>query len=157
MRFYELEALCMLGEQDRVMHEIKAYWGGMLREGATSFWEKYNPEEHGREKLAMYGRPYGKSLCHAWGASPIYLLGRYYLGVEPTKPGFEEYTVRPNLGVLDWMEGNVPTPFGTVNVKMNTSSVTVKSDGGRGTLIIGRGENEKHFEIKLGKETTVNL
>ena len=157
MRFYELEALCMLGEQDRVMHEIKAYWGGMLREGATSFWEKYNPEEHGREKLAMYGRPYGKSLCHAWGASPIYLLGRYYLGVEPTKPGFEEYTVRPNLGVLDWMEGNVPTPFGTVNVKMNTSSVTVKSDGGRGTLIIGRGENEKHFEIKPGKETTVNL
>jgi len=26
----------------------------------------------------MYGRKYGKSLCHAWGAAPLYLLGRYY-------------------------------------------------------------------------------
>ena len=40
MRFYELEALCALGEQDAVMKEMKAYWGGMLKEGATSFWEK---------------------------------------------------------------------------------------------------------------------
>ena len=45
MRFYELEALCALGEQESVMKEMKAYWGGMLKEGATSFWEKYNPEE----------------------------------------------------------------------------------------------------------------
>ena len=81
MRFYELEALCVLGEQEAVMREMKAYWGGMLREGATSFWEKYNPEEQGTQHLQMYGRPYGKSLCHAWGASPIYLLGKYYLGV----------------------------------------------------------------------------
>ena len=81
MRFYELEALCALGEQETVMQEMKAYWGGMLKEGATSFWEKYNPEESGTQHLSMYGRPYGKSLCHAWGASPIYLLGKYYLGV----------------------------------------------------------------------------
>ena len=37
MRFYELEALCALGEQESVMKEMKAYWGGMLKEGATSF------------------------------------------------------------------------------------------------------------------------
>lgn len=37
MRFYELEALCALGEQETVMKEMKAYWGGMLKEGATSF------------------------------------------------------------------------------------------------------------------------
>lgn len=100
MRFYELAALCQLGLQADVLPEIKAYWGGMLREGATSFWEKYNPEySDGLEPLApgaspraphltMYGRPYGKSLCHAWGASPVYLLGRYYLGVEPLQPGY---------------------------------------------------------------------
>lgn len=74
------------------------YWGGMLREGATSFWEKYVPTERGVQHLAMCGRPYGKSLCHAWGASPIYLIGRYFLGVKPLKPGYAEYEVRPNLG-----------------------------------------------------------
>jgi len=154
-RFYELESLCILGEQDQVMKEMKAYWGGMLREGATSFWEKYNPDEHGTEKLAMYGRPYGKSLCHAWGASPIYLLGRYYLGVEPTKPGYEEYTVKPVLGGLEWMEGHVPTPFGTVYVKADKTSITVKSDGGKGTLIIDKGNRK--IEIPAGKEIKVTL
>ena len=38
MRFYELEALCALGEQESVMKEMKAYWGGMLKEGATSIY-----------------------------------------------------------------------------------------------------------------------
>ena len=91
MRFYELEALCMMGLHTEVMHEMKAYWGGMLREGATSFWEKYVPHESGTQHLTMYGRPYGKSLCHAWGASPIYLLGRYALGVSPTSAGYKTY------------------------------------------------------------------
>ena len=113
------------------------YWGGMLREGATSFWEKYVPTERGVQHLAMYGRPYGKSLCHAWGASPIYLIGRYFLGVKPLKPGYAEYEVRPNLGGLEWMQGDVPTPFGIIHIEMDTHSVKVWSDGGHGTLVIG--------------------
>ena len=119
MRFYELEALCMMGYHEEVLREMRAYWGGMLREGATSFWEKYVPTETGTQHLAMYGRPYGKSLCHAWGASPVYLLGKYYLGVQPTKPGYEEFEVRPVLGDLEWMEGDVPTPQGMIHVYMD--------------------------------------
>jgi hypothetical protein len=138
MRFYELEALCMMGYQSQVIREIRDYWGGMLREGATSFWEKYNPGESGTGHLAMYGRPYGKSLCHAWGASPLYLLGRYYLGVQPTQPGYAEYEVRPVLGNLEWMEGDVPTPHGLIHVRMDHRRVTVLStDPGQGWLIVG--------------------
>ena len=148
MRFYELAALCEMGLQKEVLPEIKAYWGGMLREGATSFWEKYNPEENGTQHLAMYGRPYGKSLCHAWGASPVYLMGKFYLGVKPTKPGYAEYEVKPTLGGLEWMEGEVPTPFGKVYVKMDARQVTVRSDGGKGTLIV----DGKRIEIPVGKE-----
>src|SRR5690606_31389645 len=74
MRFYELEALCALGEQPYVLNEIKDYWGGMLKLGATSFWEEYNPAKKGTDHYSMYGRKFGKSLCHAWGASPMYLL-----------------------------------------------------------------------------------
>ena len=148
MRFYELAALCEMGLQKEVLPEIKAYWGGMLREGATSFWEKYNPEETGTQHLAMYGRPYGKSLCHAWGASPVYLMGKFYLGVKPTKPGYAEYEVCPTLGGLEWMEGEVPTPFGKVYVKMDARQVTVRSDGGKGTLLV----DGKRIEIPVGKE-----
>ena len=118
MRFYELEALCRLGLRRRVLDEVRAYWGGMLDEGATSFWELYNPDEKGDAKYAMYGRPFSKSLCHAWGASPLYLFGRYVLGVEPTKPGYAEYRVAPDLGGLEWAEGVVPTPHGPISVSV---------------------------------------
>lgn len=134
MRFYELEALCALGEQSYVLKEMKDYWGGMLNLGATSFWEEYNPNQRGRELLAMYARPYGKSLCHAWGASPIYLLGKYYLGVKPTLPGYESYVVEPELGGLQWMQGSVPTPNGNIDVYCSTKEIKVKGVEGTGTL-----------------------
>ena len=137
MRFYELETLCLMGHQTQVLREMRDYWGGMLREGATTFWEKYNPEETGTQHLAMYGRPYGKSLCHAWGASPLYLLGKYFLGVRPTKPGYEEYVVEPHLGDLEWMQGDVPTPFGLIHVEMDRHQIKIRATGGRGTLMFG--------------------
>ena len=144
MRFYELDALCMMGQHEAVIDAIRDYWGGMLRLGATSFWEKYNPAEQGTEHLAMYGRPYGKSLCHAWGASPLYILGKHFLGITPTSAGYATYEVRPHLGGLEWMEGAVPTPFGLITVKMDRQHITVHSTGGNGTLIIG----EKRIPIK---------
>lgn len=136
MRFYELEALCALGEQETVMQEMKAYWGGMLKEGATSFWEKYNPKESGTQHLSMYGRPYGKSLCHAWGASPIYLFGKYYLGVKPVKEGYKEFSITPVLGGLKWMEGSVPTPNGNIHIHMDRKMIKVRATEGKGYLTI---------------------
>lgn len=135
MRFYELEALCALGDQDYVRREIKNYWGGMLDQGATSFWEKYDPSEKGVAQYAMYGRPFGKSLCHAWGASPIYLLGKYFLGVKPTAPGYKQFSVEPNLGGLKWIDGSVPTEHGSIDVYCDQKQVKVKSTAnGTGTL-----------------------
>ena len=151
MRFYELEALCMMGHHDKVLKEIRDYWGGMLREGATSFWEKYVPTEKGVQHLAMYGRPYGKSLCHAWGASPVYLLGKYYLGVRPTKPGYAEFEIRPTLGDLDWMEGDVPTPHGIIHVYMDKTQVRVLATEGEGWLYVGN----RKTHIKANEEITI--
>ncbi len=137
MRFYELEALCAMGEQNFVTKEIKDYWGGMLNLGATSFWEEYNPNKKGAEHYAMYGRAFGKSLCHAWGASPIYLLGKYYLGVKPTNPGYATYTIEPALGGLEWIQGKVPTPNGEVGLYCNKIEIKLSTaNAGNGTLII---------------------
>ena len=148
MRFYELEALCQMGMQTEVLKEMRDYWGGMLQEGATSFWEKYNPEEIGIQHLTMYGRPYGKSLCHAWGASPIYLLGKYYLGVQPTKAGYEEYTICPVLGDLEWMEGKVPTPHGPISIRADRHSISILAPYGKGRLLL----NGKEYEIKANEK-----
>jgi len=136
MRFYELEALCALGEQPYVLQEMKNYWGGMLKLGATSFWEEYDPSKKGAEHYAMYGRKYGKSLCHAWGASPLYLLGKYYLGVSPTAPGYEQYEIKPALGGLKWMEGKVPTPAGNIELYCSNKEIKIVAPVGTGKLII---------------------
>ena len=145
MRFYELEALCAMGEQNYVMKEMKNYWGGMLELGATSFWEEYDPAKKGEEHLAMYGRKFGKSLCHAWGASPLYLLGKYYLGVKPTEPGYTQYLIEPNLGGLQWMEGKVPVPGGEIEMYVSPTQLKIKSPQGKGTLRI------KSSEMPAGK------
>jgi hypothetical protein len=154
MRFYELEALCALGQQRQVLSEMRAYWGGMLAQGATTFWETYDPKEGYPERLAMYGNRYGKSLCHAWGASPIYLLGKYYLGIQPTKPGYEEWECRPCMGDLKWMKGDVPTPHGNIHVEMTKKQVTIKATGcGAGVLIIGK----KRVKVEPDKILTVKI
>jgi hypothetical protein len=170
MRFYELEALCAMGEQDYVLKEIKNYWGGMLNLGATSFWEEYDPSKKGVDHYAMYGRAFGKSLCHAWGASPIYLLGKYFLGVKPASPGYATYYVEPVLGGLKWMQGSVPTPSGSIDIYCDARQIKIKSDTGSGALlfksksnpicegaiIISKGNGAYEMQIDKGKEYIVN-
>lgn len=170
MRFYELEALCAMGEQNYVLNEMKNYWGGMLNLGATTFWEEYNPAKKGAEHYAMYGREFGKSLCHAWGASPIYLLGKYYLGVKPLSPGYETYVIEPNLGGLQWIQGKVPTPGGDVQVYVSKDQLKVKGATGTGTLkfrsrtkpsttlgtIESKGNDEYSLTLEKGKAYTIN-
>ncbi len=136
MRLYELEALCKIGERDYVLNEIRSYWGGMLDEGATSFWEFYDPAEKGNEKYAMYGRPFGKSLCHAWGAGPLYLLGRYFAGLEPAEPGYATFRMKPYMGDLDWLECTLPAGDGKVEISLTRDHVRVYSDKKSGTLLL---------------------
>jgi len=150
MRYYELEAMCTMGETNYVLQEMRNYWGGMLQEGATTFWEKYNPQEKGTEHLAMYNRPYGKSLCHAWGASPIYLLGKYYLGVKPTAAGYATFEIRPELGDLKWMEGSVPTPHGDIKVYKDLKTIRVTASEGSGYLFV-KAKKPKTTNGKLEK------
>ncbi|MCL2527261.1 MAG: alpha-rhamnosidase [Defluviitaleaceae bacterium] len=134
-KFYELEVLCATGETQAALNIMLDYWGGMLNLGATSFWEEYDPTQDFPEHYAMYGDKYGKSLCHAWGASPIYLLGRYFLGVSPTSDAYETFDVVPNLGGLEWMEGVVPVSGGEVNVYASKTCVKVCASVPGGTLV----------------------
>lgn len=135
MRFFELEALILLGQHDFVLDEIRDYWGGMIDLGATTFWEQYDPDIGVDEQFDMYGGKYRKSLCHAWGAAPIYLLGNYVLGVRPVGPGYAEYVVEPRLGDLIWIEGRVPTPHGDIAVYADKERIFVHTvAAGRGLL-----------------------
>jgi alpha-L-rhamnosidase len=126
--FYELMALCKLGRIEYAQNMIESYWGGMLRLGATSIWEQYDPTKTGIEHYGMYGMKYGKSLCHAWGSGPVYLLGRYCLGVYPTSVSAKTFAVEPNPGLYRELHGTVPIGNGKVEVNYKDGVLTVLSD-----------------------------
>ena len=124
-KFFELDALGKLGDLDGIWKTLHEYWGGMLERGAVTFWELFDPAQEGRAQYGMYGDPFGKSLCHAWGASPIYLLGRYFLGVRPTSPGYETYEVKPALQYFDKLDCTIPVGKKTVHITLESGELAV--------------------------------
>ncbi|MFH0910761.1 MAG: alpha-L-rhamnosidase C-terminal domain-containing protein [Planctomycetota bacterium] len=126
MRFFELLALARCGRVPAMLEGIRNYWGGMLDEGATTFWEAYDPAQKGAEHLAFYGRPFGRSLCHAWAAGPVYLLSSALTGLEPLEAGWRRFRVRPGASGLDWACATVPTPLGEIRLELDGRSLTVK-------------------------------
>lgn len=151
--FFELDAMCEIGEFGYVTDMLHSYWGGMVKLGATTFWEEYFPNMKGAEHYAMYGKPYSKSLCHAWSASPIYLMGKYALGVRPTSAAYKTYEVVPNLMCFGKIEGSVPVPGGVVSVKVDKHNAEVTSDIGGGVLVLG----DKRYDIKKGETLKVQI
>lgn len=152
MRFFELSALMQAGEYKMALDDIRSYWGGMLNEGATSFWEYYDKNEVGPKKYAMYGRKFGKSLCHTWGSGPLYLIGKYMVGISPAEDG-NGVIVKPNLGDLHYFKAEIPMSKGVISVEMDEKQVKVKADVEIRLIFEGKTYNSKKcntLKVKRG-------
>ena len=136
-KFYENKVMCLEGDYVPCLERILDYYGGMIRLGATTLYEQYDPEEEGTEHYAMYGRPYGKSLCHAWSASVIYIIGRFILGVKNTGIAYESFEVQPRAGIFRNYRGSVPLPKGVIDIEITEGRVKVRTECSGGTLILG--------------------
>ena len=121
-KFYENQVHCMEGNGSLLEESIHDYYGSMLDLGATTLYEQYDPNDKGAEHFAMYGRPFEKSLCHAWSTSPIYLLGAYRAGVQNTGIAVSSFDVRPNPGAIGTFHAVVPVPGGSVTVDVSADS-----------------------------------
>ena len=124
-KFFELDALGKLGDLDKIWETLHSYWGGMIERGAVTFWELFDPAQEGIEQYGMYGDPFGKSLCHAWGASPIYLIGKYFLGVRPTSPGYKTYEVKPAVQYFDSLDCTVPVGDRSVRIVLRNGNTQI--------------------------------
>ncbi len=67
------EAMLQCGLKREALDLIEWYWGGMVKAGADTFWEVYDPAQPG---LSPYGSILMNSYCHAWSCTPAYLLRR---------------------------------------------------------------------------------
>lgn len=95
------DALATVGCYDKCIEIMTDYWGGMVKAGADTFWECYNPAD---PKASPYGDVRNNSFCHAWSCTPTYLLRaklKEFVGVKGTK------TV--TMGGLDdsWIQSQV--------------------------------------------------
>jgi hypothetical protein len=117
---YVLDALADINHRDAALAWIREYWGGMIDEGATSFWEAYDPtwpkDDPHVDLQADDTAGYRISLAHGWSSGPAYWLMEQILGIQPTGPGFAQTTIRPDLVNLTWAKGAEPTPHGLLSV-----------------------------------------
>jgi len=109
-----------MNRREEALQWIRSYWGGMMKEGATSMWESYDPNWPKKDfHASLEGDDqtgYYLSLAHGWSAGPTAWLSEEVLGVQPTAAGFRKVTIRPDLLDLQWIEGSVPTPNGVIKV-----------------------------------------
>lgn len=129
MLFFIFEALAKQGEYQRILELTRTGWGMMLKHGSTTCWETFP---------GFWDSLWTRSYCHAWSAGPAYFLSAYQLGVRPQAPGFKKALIAPELCDLTWCRGQVPTPFGEIQVAW---------------------QNEKDFflEINLPKEVEAEV
>ena len=74
MHHYYVMALLEAGCRAEAEKHLRAYWGGMLRQGADTFWECWDPAD---PKASPYGGLIVNSFCHAWSCTPAYIIDRF--------------------------------------------------------------------------------
>ncbi len=74
MYHYYIAALIKSGLNAEAKAALTAYWGNMIKKGADTFWEVYDPADD-------FKSPYGffpvNSYCHAWSCTPVYFIRKY--------------------------------------------------------------------------------
>lgn len=71
---YVVEAMIKSGMGREAKDLILDYWGGMVKKGADTFWEVYDPSD---DYLSPYGFFPINSYCHAWSCTPVYFIRKY--------------------------------------------------------------------------------
>ena len=98
---YLLTAYSRLGRTQDGLDYARRFWGGMIAQGGTTFWERYDPSWRpaGPDLVrSPAGGDYEMSLCHAWSSGVTSWLTEDVLGVRPTSGGFRTAEIAPDPG-----------------------------------------------------------
>lgn len=156
MGYYILTARAMAGDYIGCLDTIREYWGGMLKLGATTFWEDFNvewmkdagcidelPKEGEIDIHASYGEHCYKglrhSLCHGWAGGVTPWISENILGIKIKEAGCKKVEVQPHLGDLQWIKGTYPTPYGIIRIfcqKMEDGSIKTEVEAPKEVEII---------------------
>lgn len=122
---FVVDSLFSIGKGNKALSIMEDFWGEMIRRGATTWWETFNPDSPKAsipycftKNCPTYLIEYIPiSTCHAWGGGPAFILPKFILGIEPLEPGFKKIRFKPGIDFVDSCEGIVPTVYGDIKVK----------------------------------------
>lgn len=77
MHHYVVDALFLVGARGEAEAYIRRIWGGMVKDGADTFFEAYVPDD---PDFSPYGDRKMNSNCHAWSCTATYFIRKYGLG-----------------------------------------------------------------------------
>ena len=112
-----MDALYEAGESqyalDLLSSTAQRSWYNMIRVGSTI-------------TLEAWDKAYKPNLDwnHAWGAVPGNIIVRKLMGVEPIKPAFESFQIKPQLGDLAFANLKTPTIKGPISVLYKKEDAT---------------------------------
>jgi hypothetical protein len=120
--FWVLDALGRSGRIDAAIEVIKNYYGYMLNQGATSWWERLDADQ-----------VWTQSLSHGWGVSPTWFLTTYVLGARVTGPN--TWVVQPALSGVNQVSGAISLQRGILQTSWERfecghSQVNITADAG---------------------------
>ncbi|MBQ7374010.1 MAG: family 78 glycoside hydrolase catalytic domain [Clostridia bacterium] len=156
MSYFILKGASKCGYVNESLDMMKDYYGAMLDLGATSFWEDFDiswaenagridrkPSKNKKDVHGDYGAfcylGFRHSLCHGWSSGVVPFLMGVIAGIEIVKPGCEEIRIKPNLGYLNHVKVDYPTPFGILKVehtKNADGSITTTTKVPNGVKIV---------------------
>jgi hypothetical protein len=126
---YVLSAMARMGHRKEALDWVRTYWGGMIAEGATSFWEGYDPtwyKDNFHASLQSDNQSgYFVSLAHGFSSGPTAWCLEEILGIRSTGPGFRTVDIRPDLIGLSYARGAEPTPRGLLKVDVTPLEIIV--------------------------------
>lgn len=103
-----LEAVYKNGLRNEYTLNILNKWKMPVKECSKGLVEGFYPPEP----------TYSFDHSHAWGGTPLWSLPQALTGLEINQPGFKEITLNPSLIGLNSADIELPTPYGTIGIKL---------------------------------------
>ena len=155
MQAFLLSCLCEAGEFECARRKLYAYFGNMAETGTSTFWETYKIGEQKETATYMYGRPFGRSQCHIWGAGAILIIGKYFYGLRNDMEFGERFVLRPYLPAIENTSATLPLKHGKITVSYYGNTLVVCAEGQSGVLMLDGVSHELTADHTYEFETNI--